>query len=123
MEPQCFDQTLAESQKCGSPPALINGYVLVNLNQLGSVEQIMQTFLPLYYMVYPSETWSGWLVFCTHPYSTPDTCNEDQDTRGCRLANLKINRSQARVAGNERGAMKVKHVLPNSSEGHVLLIF
>uniref|UniRef100_A0AAQ6ARK8 Complement component C7 n=1 Tax=Amphiprion ocellaris TaxID=80972 RepID=A0AAQ6ARK8_AMPOC len=28
MEPQCFDQTLPASQKCGAPPALINGYIL-----------------------------------------------------------------------------------------------
>lgn len=28
MEPQCFDQTLPTSQKCGTPPALINGYIL-----------------------------------------------------------------------------------------------
>ncbi|XP_045890547.1 complement component C7 [Micropterus dolomieu] len=28
MEPQCFDQTLPASQKCRTPPALINGYVL-----------------------------------------------------------------------------------------------
>lgn len=28
MEPQCFDLTLPASQKCGTPPALINGYVL-----------------------------------------------------------------------------------------------
>ncbi|KAM7391436.1 hypothetical protein PAMP_022125 [Pampus punctatissimus] len=28
MEPQCFDQTLSASQKCGTPPALINGYIL-----------------------------------------------------------------------------------------------
>uniref|UniRef100_UPI0037E76B72 complement component C7 n=1 Tax=Semicossyphus pulcher TaxID=241346 RepID=UPI0037E76B72 len=27
MEPQCFDLTLPASQKCGSPPALINGYI------------------------------------------------------------------------------------------------
>ncbi|KAF3851215.1 hypothetical protein F7725_012987 [Dissostichus mawsoni] len=29
MEPQCFDQTLPASQICGTPPALINGYILV----------------------------------------------------------------------------------------------
>uniref|UniRef100_A0A7N6A733 Complement component C7 n=1 Tax=Anabas testudineus TaxID=64144 RepID=A0A7N6A733_ANATE len=28
MEPQCFDQTLPASQKCGTPPALVNGYIL-----------------------------------------------------------------------------------------------
>ncbi|XP_053180956.1 complement component C7 [Scomber japonicus] len=28
MEPQCFDLTLPASQKCGVPPALINGYIL-----------------------------------------------------------------------------------------------
>ncbi|XP_070690183.1 complement component C7 [Pempheris klunzingeri] len=28
MEPQCFDQTLSPAQKCGTPPALINGYIL-----------------------------------------------------------------------------------------------
>ncbi|XP_029016569.1 complement component C7 [Betta splendens] len=28
MEPQCFDQTLPASEKCETPPALINGYVL-----------------------------------------------------------------------------------------------
>ncbi|KAF3695670.1 Complement component C7 Precursor [Channa argus] len=28
MEPQCFDQTLPASQKCGTPPALMNGYIL-----------------------------------------------------------------------------------------------
>lgn len=28
-EPQCFDQTLPPVQTCGTPPALINGYVLV----------------------------------------------------------------------------------------------
>lgn len=43
MEPQCFDQTLPESQKCGTPPALRNGYILVkmktNLNSLYIVEQ------------------------------------------------------------------------------------
>ena len=43
MEPQCFDQALPASQKCGIPPALINGYILVrkktNLNLLSIVEQ------------------------------------------------------------------------------------
>ncbi|KAA8592996.1 hypothetical protein FQN60_018451 [Etheostoma spectabile] len=29
MEPQCFDLTLPASQKCGTPPVLINGYILV----------------------------------------------------------------------------------------------
>lgn len=28
MEPQCFDWTLPPSQKCGTPPVLINGYIL-----------------------------------------------------------------------------------------------
>ncbi|KAE8292038.1 Complement component C7 Precursor [Larimichthys crocea] len=28
MEPQCFDQTLPASQKCGTPHALINGYIV-----------------------------------------------------------------------------------------------
>lgn len=28
MEPQCFDWTLPPSQKCGDPPALVNGYIL-----------------------------------------------------------------------------------------------
>ncbi|XP_071339495.1 complement component C7 [Trachinotus anak] len=28
MEPQCFDKTLPASVKCGTPPALINGYIL-----------------------------------------------------------------------------------------------
>uniref|UniRef100_A0A3B4ZPD8 Complement component C7-like n=1 Tax=Stegastes partitus TaxID=144197 RepID=A0A3B4ZPD8_9TELE len=28
MEPQCFDHTLSASQRCGTPPALINGYIL-----------------------------------------------------------------------------------------------
>lgn len=31
MEPQCFDQTLPESHKCGPPPPLINGYIMVNM--------------------------------------------------------------------------------------------
>lgn len=30
MEPQCFDLMLPESHKCGYPPPLINGYILVN---------------------------------------------------------------------------------------------
>lgn len=30
MEPQCFDLTLPERHKCGSPPALVNGYILVS---------------------------------------------------------------------------------------------
>lgn len=30
MEPQCFDLTLPASHKCGNPPPLINGYILVN---------------------------------------------------------------------------------------------
>lgn len=30
MEPQCFDQTLPESHKCGPPPPQINGYIMVN---------------------------------------------------------------------------------------------
>lgn len=29
MEPQCFDQTLAARAKCATPPALVNGYILV----------------------------------------------------------------------------------------------
>uniref|UniRef100_A0A3B4Y6I9 Complement component C7 n=1 Tax=Seriola lalandi dorsalis TaxID=1841481 RepID=A0A3B4Y6I9_SERLL len=28
MEPQCFDRTLPARQNCGTPPALINGYIL-----------------------------------------------------------------------------------------------
>lgn len=34
MEPQCFDLTLPESHKCGNPPHLINGYILVNRRAL-----------------------------------------------------------------------------------------
>lgn len=30
MEPQCFDQTLPARAKCATPPALVNGYVLVS---------------------------------------------------------------------------------------------
>lgn len=30
MEPQCFDKTLPESHKCGTPPPLVNGYIRVN---------------------------------------------------------------------------------------------
>lgn len=29
MEPQCFNLSLPPLQKCGTPPALINGYILV----------------------------------------------------------------------------------------------
>ena len=31
VEPQCFDQTDPGPQRCGTPPALINGYILVKM--------------------------------------------------------------------------------------------
>lgn len=34
MEPQCFDLTLPAKQKCGVPPALINGYIMVKMKSI-----------------------------------------------------------------------------------------
>uniref|UniRef100_A0A3Q0R5G1 Complement component C7 n=1 Tax=Amphilophus citrinellus TaxID=61819 RepID=A0A3Q0R5G1_AMPCI len=72
MEPQCFDQTLPASQKCGTPPALINGYILVpkDIYLVGST--VEYTCTQGFYLVGEStiectadQTWSARPGLCT----------------------------------------------------------
>ncbi|XP_031160863.1 complement component C7 [Sander lucioperca] len=72
MEPQCFDQTLPASQKCGTPPVLINGYILVpkDIYLVGS--KVEYTCTAGYYLVGDStlectanQSWSTSPGLCT----------------------------------------------------------
>ncbi|XP_040010053.1 complement component C7 isoform X2 [Xiphias gladius] len=72
MEPQCFDQTLPESQKCGTPPALRNGYILdpKDIYLVGS--RVEYTCTEGYYLVghtvlecTADQTWSASPGLCT----------------------------------------------------------
>ncbi|XP_044052033.1 complement component C7 isoform X2 [Siniperca chuatsi] len=72
MEPQCFDKTLPASQKCGTPPALINGYVLdpKDIYLVGS--RVEYSCTEGYYLTGHStlectadQTWSGRPGLCT----------------------------------------------------------
>ncbi|KAM9857915.1 complement component C7 isoform 2-T2 [Aulostomus maculatus] len=72
MEPQCFDQALAASQKCGTPPALINGYILnpKDIYLVGS--KVEYTCTEGFYLAGSSilectadQTWSTSLGLCT----------------------------------------------------------
>ncbi|GAA6223149.1 complement component C7-like [Lates japonicus] len=72
MEPQCFDQTLPQSQKCGTPPALINGYILnpKDIYLVGS--RVQYTCTEGFYLVGQStlectadQTWSASPGLCT----------------------------------------------------------
>ncbi|KAM9360672.1 complement component C7 [Symphorus nematophorus] len=72
MEPQCFDQTLPTSQKCGDPPVLINGYILdpKDLYIVGSKVEYRCT--DGFYLVgkhtlecTADQTWSGRPGLCT----------------------------------------------------------
>ncbi|KAM7416037.1 hypothetical protein PAMA_018215 [Pampus argenteus] len=72
MEPQCFDQTLSASQKCGTPPALVNGYILdpKDIYLVGS--KVEYTCTEGFYLIGHSilectadQTWSGSPGLCT----------------------------------------------------------
>lgn len=72
MEPQCFDQTLTASQRCGTPPALINGYVLdlKDIYLVGS--KVEYTCTDGYYLIgqttlecTANQTWSSRPGLCT----------------------------------------------------------
>uniref|UniRef100_A0AAX7U5X9 Complement component C7 n=1 Tax=Astatotilapia calliptera TaxID=8154 RepID=A0AAX7U5X9_ASTCA len=72
MEPQCFDYTLPASQKCGTPPALINGYILdpKDIYLVGS--KVEYTCTEGFYLVGHStiectadQTWSARPGLCT----------------------------------------------------------
>nr|XP_046243678.1 complement component C7 [Scatophagus argus] len=72
MEPQCFDLALPASQKCGTPPALINGYVLdpKDIYLVGS--KVEYSCTDGFYLIgatmiecTPSLTWSSRPGLCT----------------------------------------------------------
>ncbi|XP_076586996.1 complement component C7 [Chaetodon auriga] len=72
MEPQCFDPALTVSQRCGTPPALINGYILdpKDVYLLGS--KVEYTCTDGFYLIgqttlecTANETWSGRPGLCT----------------------------------------------------------
>ncbi|XP_035514577.1 complement component C7 [Morone saxatilis] len=72
MEPQCFDPTLPASQKCGTPPALINGYILdpKDIYLVGSKVEYSCTggfHLTGNSIIQCTENqrWSGWNGLCT----------------------------------------------------------
>ncbi|KAK1892091.1 Complement component C7 [Dissostichus eleginoides] len=84
MEPQCFDQTLPASQICGTPPALINGYILVpkDIYLVGS--KVDYTCTEGLYLVgfgtiecTASQTWSAKPGLCTNARCTIDSLDED----------------------------------------------
>ncbi|KAM3610393.1 uncharacterized protein V6R79_003347 [Siganus canaliculatus] len=72
MEPQCFDQTLSASQKCGSPPALVNGYILDPKDVYLVGSRVEYSCTDGFYLVghttlecTASQTWSGRPGLCT----------------------------------------------------------
>ncbi|KAI4820257.1 hypothetical protein KUCAC02_028241 [Chaenocephalus aceratus] len=84
MEPQCFDQTLPASQTCGTPPALINGYILVpkDIYLVGSkVDYTCTEGLYLFGFgtieCTASQTWSAKPGPCTNARCTIDSLDED----------------------------------------------
>lgn len=79
MEPQCFDKTLPEIQKCGAPPALINGYILDPKDVYLVGSKVEYTCTGGYYLVGHSilectadQTWSARPGLCTISRCTMD---------------------------------------------------
>ncbi|XP_019958304.2 complement component C7 [Paralichthys olivaceus] len=72
MEPQCFDLTLTARQKCGTPPALINGYILDPKDVYLVGSRVEYTCTPGLYLVghniiecKADQTWSARPGLCT----------------------------------------------------------
>ncbi|XP_022046914.2 complement component C7-like [Acanthochromis polyacanthus] len=84
MEPQCFDRTLPASQKCGAPPALINGYILdpKDIYLVGS--KVQYTCTDGFYLTGAStlecgadQTWSDGPGLCTVSACKIDSLADD----------------------------------------------
>ncbi|XP_029999503.1 complement component C7 isoform X3 [Sphaeramia orbicularis] len=84
MEPQCFDQTLPVIQKCGTPPALINGYILdpKDIYLVGS--RVQYTCTEEFYLAGHSvlectanQTWSDSPGLCTLSRCTIDFISDE----------------------------------------------
>ncbi|KAK5871044.1 hypothetical protein PBY51_003946 [Eleginops maclovinus] len=84
MEPQCFDLTLPASQICGTPPVLINGYILVpkDIYLVGS--KVDYTCTDGFYLVGHStiectdgQTWSARPGLCTNAMCTTESLADD----------------------------------------------
>ncbi|XP_071401707.1 complement component C7 [Centroberyx affinis] len=71
MEPQCFDLSLPAKEKCGTPPALINGYVLEPKDVYLVGSRVEYTCTEGYYLLGSSiectaaQTWSASPGLCT----------------------------------------------------------
>ncbi|KAM8886294.1 complement component C7 [Spinachia spinachia] len=84
MEPHCFDQTLTESQMCGNPPALINGYIRVPLDIYIVGSRVEYTCTDSFYLVGTSilectanQTWSTSPGLCTVSRCTALSLSDD----------------------------------------------
>uniref|UniRef100_A0A7N8YQG0 Complement component C7 n=1 Tax=Mastacembelus armatus TaxID=205130 RepID=A0A7N8YQG0_9TELE len=81
MEPQCFDLTLPASQKCGTPPTLINGYIQEPKDVYLVGSKVEYTCIEGYFLVghntlecTADQTWSA----------TPGVCTVSR----CKIENL-----------------------------------
>lgn len=72
MEPQCFDLSLSATEKCGTPPALVNGFVLDPKDVYIVNSRVEYTCTEGYHLVgnnilqcTAAQTWSGSPGLCT----------------------------------------------------------
>lgn len=47
MEPECFDFSMVPKKKCGTPPVVLNGFVLVNMFRMSSMSTVVVLKLPI----------------------------------------------------------------------------
>ncbi|KAM4616778.1 complement component C7 [Polymixia lowei] len=83
MEPQCFDMSLPAKEKCGTPPALINGFVLDPKDVYLVGRSVEYTCTEGYYLIGRSilectadQTWSGSPGLCTISRCRVDSLSE-----------------------------------------------
>ncbi|XP_069555659.1 complement component C7 isoform X1 [Brachyistius frenatus] len=83
MEPQCFDQTLPASKKCGTPPPLINGYILEPKDIYLVGARVEYTCTPGFYLLggtlecTADQTWSASPGLCTISRCTTTSLADD----------------------------------------------
>ncbi|XP_034547042.1 complement component C7 isoform X2 [Notolabrus celidotus] len=84
MEPQCFDHTLAAIERCGTPPALVNGYILDPKDFYLEDSRVEYTCTDGFYLVGATtikcnadQTWSPGPGLCTVTRCTLESLAED----------------------------------------------
>ncbi|XP_020502100.2 complement component C7 isoform X1 [Labrus bergylta] len=83
MEPQCFDHTLPASQRCRTPPALVNGYILDPKETYLVGSRVSYTCADGFYLIgsdlecTADLTWSHRPGTCTHSRCTLESLADD----------------------------------------------